>query len=147
VHFCPHLCAPRKTFRLVTHPEIAPSQALLTPKFFAVGHPEKKVYIGGIGILSILVSLEPVFSTCMTLHRQKERKRKSSRFCFNYYSPSLFLLLGPLEIYHEALIQFLPPVCQQSSKKEQNRVCRSFAALTLVIISIGRCVVMMLSSK
>jgi hypothetical protein len=44
---------------LITHPEIALGQACLTPKFFTVRLPEKKVYLGGISILSILLSLEP----------------------------------------------------------------------------------------
>jgi hypothetical protein len=57
--FYPHVCAPGKTSRPVTHPEIAPSQAHLSPKFFAVGLPEKKVYVGGMSTPSILLELEP----------------------------------------------------------------------------------------
>jgi hypothetical protein len=53
------LCTNGKTYQSITHPEIAPSQACLTPEFIAVGLPEKKVYIGGTSILSILISLEP----------------------------------------------------------------------------------------
>jgi hypothetical protein len=52
------LCTPGKTSRSVTHSEIAPGQARLTPKFFAGGLPEKKVYLDGMSILSILLSLE-----------------------------------------------------------------------------------------
>jgi hypothetical protein len=58
VHFCPHLCTPGKTFRSVTHPEIAPGQACLTSEFFTGGFPKKKVYLGGMSILSIMLSLE-----------------------------------------------------------------------------------------
>jgi hypothetical protein len=43
---------------LVTHPEIAPDQARLTPEFFAGGLPEKKVYLDGMSILSVILSLE-----------------------------------------------------------------------------------------
>jgi hypothetical protein len=43
---------------MVTHPEIAPSQARLTPEFFAGGLPKKKLYLGGMIILSILLNLE-----------------------------------------------------------------------------------------
>jgi hypothetical protein len=53
------LCTPGKTSRSVTHPEIAPDQARLTPEFFVGGLLEKKVYLGGMSILSILLSLEP----------------------------------------------------------------------------------------
>jgi hypothetical protein len=55
------LYAPEKTSQSVTHPEIAPNQARLTPEFFSVGLSEKKVYLGGISILSILLSLEPEY--------------------------------------------------------------------------------------
>jgi hypothetical protein len=58
VHFCPHLCTPEKTSRSVIHPEIASGQARLTPEFFARGLLKKKVYLGGMSILSILLSLE-----------------------------------------------------------------------------------------
>jgi hypothetical protein len=58
MHFCPHLYTPRKTSWSVTHPEIALGQARLTPKFFADELPEKKVYLGSMSILSILLSLE-----------------------------------------------------------------------------------------
>jgi hypothetical protein len=43
----------------IDHPEIAPGQARLTPEFFAGGLPKKKIYLGGMSILSILLSLEP----------------------------------------------------------------------------------------
>jgi hypothetical protein len=52
------LCTPEKTFWPVTHPEIALCQARLTLEFFVGGLPEKKVYLGGMSILSILLSLE-----------------------------------------------------------------------------------------
>jgi hypothetical protein len=58
VHFYPHLCTPGKTFQSVTHPEIVPDQARLTPEFFACEFPKKKVYLGGMSILPILLSLE-----------------------------------------------------------------------------------------
>jgi hypothetical protein len=48
-----------KISRSVTHPKIASGQARLTPKFFTVGLPEKKVYLVGMSILLILLSLEP----------------------------------------------------------------------------------------
>jgi hypothetical protein len=53
------MCALGKTSRLVTHPEIALNQARLTSEFIAVELSEKKVYLGGMSILSILLSLEP----------------------------------------------------------------------------------------
>jgi hypothetical protein len=53
------LCTPRKTSWSVTHPEIAPGQTCLTSEFFAGVLLEKKVYLGGMRILSILLSLEP----------------------------------------------------------------------------------------
>jgi hypothetical protein len=37
---------------LVTHPEIAPTQAYLTSEFFSVELTEKKVYLGGMSVLS-----------------------------------------------------------------------------------------------
>jgi hypothetical protein len=58
MHFYPHLCTPGKTSQSITHPEIALGQAHLTPGFFAGGLPEKKVYLSGMSILSILLSLE-----------------------------------------------------------------------------------------
>jgi hypothetical protein len=58
MHFCPLLCTPGKTSLSITHPEIALGQARLTPDFFTGGLPEKKVYLGGMSILSILLSLE-----------------------------------------------------------------------------------------
>jgi hypothetical protein len=57
--FCPHLCATEKTFRSVTHPEIAPIQSRLTPEFFMVEILEKKVHLGGMSILQSYYSLEP----------------------------------------------------------------------------------------
>jgi hypothetical protein len=50
------LCAPGKTSRSVTHPEIAPGQARLTLEFFADGLPEKKLQLSGISMLLILLS-------------------------------------------------------------------------------------------
>jgi hypothetical protein len=44
---------------LVTHPEIALDQACLTLDISAIGLTEKKVYLGGMSILSIILSLEP----------------------------------------------------------------------------------------
>jgi hypothetical protein len=49
---------PDKIFRSVTHPEIALSQARLTLEFFAGELTEKKVYLGVMSILLILLSLE-----------------------------------------------------------------------------------------
>jgi hypothetical protein len=43
---------------LVTHPEIASGQAHLTSEFFIIGVQKKKVYLGGMRILSILLTLE-----------------------------------------------------------------------------------------
>jgi hypothetical protein len=54
VHFCAHLCTPRKTSRSVTHPEISLGQARLIPEFFTDEFSKKKVYLGGMSILSIL---------------------------------------------------------------------------------------------
>jgi hypothetical protein len=50
------LCAPGNTSRSVTHPEIALGQARLTPEFFTGGLPEKKLQLGGISMLLILLS-------------------------------------------------------------------------------------------
>jgi hypothetical protein len=58
MHFCSHLCTPEKTSGSVTHPEIATDQARLTPEFIVGGLPKMKVYLGGMSILSILLSLE-----------------------------------------------------------------------------------------
>jgi hypothetical protein len=63
------LCAPENTSRLVTHPEIAPGQARLTPEFFAGGLPEKKLQLSGISMLFILLSRGgcyrfPMVKTC-----------------------------------------------------------------------------------
>jgi hypothetical protein len=57
-HFCPYLCAPGKTFQSVTHPKIALGLTRLTMEFFIVELIEKKVYLGGMSILSILLSLK-----------------------------------------------------------------------------------------
>jgi hypothetical protein len=57
MYFCPHLCTHEKTSRSVTHPKIALDQARLTTEFFTGGLMEKKVYLGGMSILSILLSL------------------------------------------------------------------------------------------
>jgi hypothetical protein len=43
---------------MVTHPEISPGQAHLTLEFFAGELLEKKVYLGGMSILSIILTLE-----------------------------------------------------------------------------------------
>jgi hypothetical protein len=59
MHFCHHLCTLRKTSQSITHPKITPGQARLTLEFFAGRLPEKKVYLDGTSILSILLSLEP----------------------------------------------------------------------------------------
>jgi hypothetical protein len=63
VHFYPHLCTPRKTFWSVINPKIALGQARLTPEFFAGGLPKKKVDLGGMSILLIILSLK---SECHT---------------------------------------------------------------------------------
>jgi hypothetical protein len=60
------LSTPEKTSRSVTHPEIALGQARLTSEFFSIGVPEKKVYLDGMSILSIILSLE---SGCHALDR------------------------------------------------------------------------------
>jgi hypothetical protein len=59
MNFYHHLCTPGQTSRSITHAEIALSQACLILEFFSVGLPEKKVYLGGMSILSIILSLEP----------------------------------------------------------------------------------------
>jgi hypothetical protein len=59
VHFYPHLCTPGKTFQSVIHPEIIPGQTHLTLEFFADELLKKKVYLSGMSILSILLSLKP----------------------------------------------------------------------------------------
>jgi hypothetical protein len=41
---------------LVTHPEIVPGQTRLTPEFFAGGLPEKKLQLGSISMLLILLN-------------------------------------------------------------------------------------------
>ena len=47
---------PGRTSRSVTHHEIAPDQARLTWRFFRGRLPKKKVHLGGMSILSILLS-------------------------------------------------------------------------------------------
>jgi hypothetical protein len=59
MYFCPHLCALGKTFWSAIYPEIAPDQIRLTSEFFVVGLLKKKVYLGGMNILSILLNLKP----------------------------------------------------------------------------------------
>jgi hypothetical protein len=59
MYFYPHLCTPGKTSRSITYPKIALGQTRLILKFFVGGLPEKKVYLGGMSILSIILSLEP----------------------------------------------------------------------------------------
>jgi hypothetical protein len=55
-----HLCTPPgKTFRMIIHPEIASGQTRLTLKFFTVRLLEKKVYFGGVSIISTLLSIKP----------------------------------------------------------------------------------------
>jgi hypothetical protein len=66
MHFCPHLCTYEKTSQSVTHPKIAPGQARLTPEFFTGGLPKKKLYLGGMNILSLILSLEPRCHSCST---------------------------------------------------------------------------------
>jgi hypothetical protein len=58
------LCAPGNTSRSVTHPEIAPGQARLTPEFFAGGLPEKKLQLSGISMLLILLSRGGCYNIC-----------------------------------------------------------------------------------
>jgi hypothetical protein len=50
--------APGKNSQSITHPEIALGHACLNPEFSAVGLPKKKIYLGDISILSIILSLE-----------------------------------------------------------------------------------------
>jgi hypothetical protein len=59
------LCAPEKTSRSVTHPEIAPGQTRLTLEFFADGLPEKKLQLSGISMLLILLSRGMLQSTSL----------------------------------------------------------------------------------
>jgi hypothetical protein len=47
-----------ENFPVDHHLEIALGQVRLTPEFFAGGLPKKKIYLGGISILSILLSLK-----------------------------------------------------------------------------------------
>jgi hypothetical protein len=54
------MSTPEKTSRSVTHPKIVLGQARLTPEIFAGGLLKKKVYLDGMSILSILLSLESV---------------------------------------------------------------------------------------
>jgi hypothetical protein len=68
------MCAPGKTSQSVTHAEIAPGQARLTLKFFVVGHLKKKVYLGGVSILTILLSLEPGCHTPTPLEDQRPHR-------------------------------------------------------------------------
>jgi hypothetical protein len=77
--FCPHSCTPRKTSRSITHLEVAFGQARLTPEFFAVGLPEKKVYLSGMSILSILLSLEPGCHNPPPLEDQRPRRSTQAR--------------------------------------------------------------------
>jgi hypothetical protein len=57
MHFYSYLYALKKTSQSISHPKIALNQARLTPKFFQVGL-QKKIYLDGMNILSILLRLE-----------------------------------------------------------------------------------------
>jgi hypothetical protein len=94
VYFCPHLCTPGKTYRLVTHPEIAPGQARITLGFFAGGLPEKKVYLGGMSILSILLSLESGCHNPPPLEDRRPRRLASSQ-----ERPLLAMYVRPILAY------------------------------------------------
>jgi hypothetical protein len=56
---CPQSCAPEKTSRSVTHPKIDLGQTRLTYRFFRDRLPKNKIYLVGMSILSILLSLGP----------------------------------------------------------------------------------------
>jgi hypothetical protein len=62
VHFVLTHVHPRKTFRSITHPKIVLGQARLTLRFFRDKLP-KKVHLVGMNILSILLSLGPLYNT------------------------------------------------------------------------------------
>jgi hypothetical protein len=94
IDYCPHLCTPGKSFRSVTHPEIAPGQARLTPEFFAGGLLEKKVYLGGMSILSILLSLEPGCHNPPPLEDRRPRRSTPSQEC-----PLLAMFVRPVLAY------------------------------------------------
>jgi hypothetical protein len=55
---CLHSCAPNKTSRSVNYPKIALGQARLSQRLFR-GRLSKKMYLVGMSILSILLSLGP----------------------------------------------------------------------------------------
>jgi hypothetical protein len=102
VHFYPHLCTPRKTSGSVTHPEIAPGQTRLTSEFFAGGLPEKKVYLDGISILSILLSLEPGCHIHMARNdRLVEERHQPIALMQNCAKPCL----GEVAFHHEFMIK------------------------------------------
>jgi hypothetical protein len=63
----------------VTHPKIALSQARLTPEFFASGLSEKMVYLGGMSILSILLSFEPGCHNPPPLEDRRPRRSTPSQ--------------------------------------------------------------------
>ena len=79
MHFCPHSCASGQTSRSVTHPEIALVQVRLTLEFFTVVLPEKKVYLGGMSILLILLSLEPACHNPPPLEDRRPRRSTTSQ--------------------------------------------------------------------
>jgi hypothetical protein len=59
VHFCPHLCALRKTSWSVTHPKIGTGQSRLNPEFFSVGLLKKRYTLMVWLFYQILLSLGP----------------------------------------------------------------------------------------
>jgi hypothetical protein len=54
---CPHSCAPEKNFSVGHSPQIAPSQARLTWRFFRDRLPKKKMHLVGMDNLLILLSI------------------------------------------------------------------------------------------
>lgn len=55
-HFVLTCAHPRSTSQSVTHPQITPSQARLTLRFFADGLPENKEFLVDMSSLSILLT-------------------------------------------------------------------------------------------
>jgi hypothetical protein len=95
-----------KIFRSVIHPKIALGQPRLTPKFFTIGLPEKKVYVTGMSILSILLSLEPGCHNSPLLENQRSRRSTPSQEC-----PILAMSIRPntsIHVLYVQLVTYIP---------------------------------------
>ena len=93
-HFVLTRAHPGRTSRSITHPQVAPSQAHLTSKFFSNEVPEKKLQLIDMSILSILLSPEP------GSHRPSQ----------NYAQKVGFKLFGHAKCYKQTILVREPSI-------------------------------------